>query len=183
MTAVQELISRSIPEPNSGCWLWLGSAFTTSDGRMRPLFSMQGKQWLAHRASAWLHFGPFDLKAFICHRCDNPMCVNPDHLYVGDHASNMADMARRKRSFFARNTAYAQQAARALGTRNTWSRGQGNPKAKLSPASVEMIRRDPRPTKVVAAAFGVDRTTVQRIRRGSTWTSPFFTPNHKADRA
>jgi len=166
--SLEGLIERCIPEPMSGCWLWLGTAYEIS-GRWKPYYFMGGRQWLAHRASKWLHDGPFDLAAFICHRCDNPLCVNPGHLYVGDHASNMEDMARRKRAHFSKHPEIAKEAGRKLGSGNSWAVGARNPKAKLTPQEVDAIRADARGTKVLASIYSVDRTTIQRIRRGSLW--------------
>jgi hypothetical protein len=168
--ALRGLLGNCIPEPNSGCWLWLGVAYEYK-GRWKPYFFMDGKNWLAHRASKWLHHGPYDLRAFICHKCDNPLCVNPDHLYVGDHASNMRDMAARKRSHFARRPEYAKAAARALGLVNDWAVGEKNPTAKLSAEQAETIRSDTRKTKLLAELYGVHRTTIQRIRRRSIWNA------------
>lgn len=166
---LDRLLSFTFPEPMSGCWLWTGSAHVGEDGRFRPYFFMAGKQWLAHRASKWLHSGPFDLKAFICHHCDNPACVNPSHLYVGDHRSNMADMARRKRSFASLYPERAKEVARQIGFSNTRFRGARNPRAKLSHEQAIAIRADTRPTKVVAGEYGVDSSTIRRLRSGAHW--------------
>lgn len=163
------LLDLAFPEPMSGCWIWTGRAHEEGGGRFKPYFMMDGKQWLAHRASKWIFHGQFPLKAFICHHCDNSLCVNPDHLYVGDHKSNMRDMARRGRARFARRPQEAKEAGRALGQSNTWTAGEGNAKAKLTTAQAHQIKADTRPTKVVAEEYGLHRTTVQRIRRGALW--------------
>lgn len=174
MTDYAELLERlegnAMPEPMSGCWLWLGPAYERK-GMWKPYFFMRGKQWLAHRASKFLIHGPFDLKAFICHHCDNPLCVNPDHLYVGDHASNMRDMAARHRAHFAKRPDVAQKAGRKLGLSNDWAIGERNPKSKLTAAQAASIKKDGRRTTELACIYGVDRTTVQRIRRGALWNA------------
>ena len=153
------------PEPMSGCWLWDGCTYTDKRKRVKPYY----RGMLAHRVAMWLLVGPFPLEKFICHDCDNPHCVNPDHLYVGDHKTNMADMARRKRSYFAKNPEIARESGRRLNQGH--SKGEGNPKAKLSKDQAAFIRNSVEKTKLLAERFGVDRTTIQRIRRGALWPS------------
>lgn len=62
-----------------------------------PSGRAEGKQTTAHRA-AWIKaFGPLPTEVFVLHRCDNPVCINLDHLFLGDHADNMADKASKGR--------------------------------------------------------------------------------------
>ena len=76
--------------PN-GCWEWIG----TQQRRYGALKMANGTQRRAHRLSYELFKGPIPADAFILHSCDFRLCVNPDHLYLGTHKRNMADMKER----------------------------------------------------------------------------------------
>lgn len=81
-------------EPNSGCWLWLGAATKAGYGLMGASKTCR----LATHVSLLLHGKPrpaADLMAL--HKCDNPSCVNPDHLFWGTHGDNMADQKAKGR--------------------------------------------------------------------------------------
>lgn len=83
-----------IPEPNSGCWLWTAGVGIGGYGR---LWCGAGLTRYAHRFSYELAFGPVPSGMFVCHRCDTPACVNPDHLFLGTHRDNMRDMQQKGR--------------------------------------------------------------------------------------
>lgn len=85
--------ARHMPEPNSGCWLWVGAVDPDGYGNFEYRNTMIG----AHRA-AWLFYrGPIPKKAHVLHTCDVRCCVNPQHLVLGTHAQNMLHVARRDR--------------------------------------------------------------------------------------
>lgn len=86
-------IDQAIPEPNSGCWLWEKRLNKKGYG----VLYINGKSTLAHRACWEETFGDIPKGMLICHRCDVPACVNPEHLFIGSHSDNMADMARKGR--------------------------------------------------------------------------------------
>ena len=164
---INELIERL--EKATGpdrCWAWPRK----TDAKGRGRVWVNGKIMLAHRA-VWEHVNaPIPKGKMLCHHCDNAGCINPKHMYVGTHAENMRDMKDRKRYFAAKEPECVKELGRALGLSNTWARGSKNPKARLSRADAATISKSSEATKILAERFGVDRTTIQRIRRGALWT-------------
>ncbi len=149
----------------SECHIWPRKKDATGRGRIW----VDGKIKLAHRAVWEMKNGPIPVGMLLCHHCDNPSCVNIAHLYVGTSADNSRDMVDRDRHFSVRHPEAAAEMGRKLGLQNTWARGTGNPKAKLSPEQVATIKVDGRPTRFLVADYGVTRTTIQRIRSGDLW--------------
>lgn len=92
-----------VPEPNSGCWLW-----TSKTNKGYGLIRGVGGRYIAAHRLAWQIFrGAIKDKSFVCHRCDTPSCVNPDHLFLGGPLENMRDMiakGRDNRSFWKNKT-------------------------------------------------------------------------------
>lgn len=85
------------PEPNTGCWLWVGASDYDGYGICSTHFINGKKFTRAHRASYATHKGDFDSKLLVCHTCDNPACVNPDHLFLGNHLDNVTDCTKKNR--------------------------------------------------------------------------------------
>ena len=73
------------------CWLWIASRTPSGYGRLT-------RNRYAHRVSWEIHRGAIPKGKHVLHRCDNPSCVNPEHLWLGTHSENMADRERKGRS-------------------------------------------------------------------------------------
>lgn len=76
-----------------GCWGWSAA----KDRKGYPLISRDGKNALAHRVAYEMFVGPLPADLNVCHRCDNPECTNPAHLFLGTQRDNMQDMRRKDR--------------------------------------------------------------------------------------
>lgn len=109
------------------------------------------RSYSAHRMSWELFYGPIPKGLMVLHKCDNSICVNPRHLYLGTHKDNMADKVRRRRSPY----------------------GERNHKSKASGASVRRMRelffRGVRDIRELMEEYGLARTTVHQILTGRTW--------------
>ena len=145
-TLVERFSCRFIPEPNSGCWLWLGKIDPSGYGVIQK---NGGGDLKAHRVSASIVGLIPNSDQVVCHRCDNPSCVNPEHLFIGSKAENSDDMARKGRS----------------------THGSRNPMAKLTELTAAIIKSDHgSAARVLAERFGVSPKTIRSCRNNTTWS-------------
>lgn len=134
--------------PGGDCWLWTASKGVKGYGRIK----VRGVVKRAHRVSWELVGGkPASDGLQILHHCDNPGCVNPDHLFLGDHQENMSDMKRKGRQL----------------------RGGSNPRTPLVESKVLEIRRlytTGRFTQAkLASTFGISNQCISDVINGKTW--------------
>lgn len=89
---------RYIPEPNTGCWLWMGYISTTGYGSYHTMIDGKRTKIAAHRMLYEEEYGPIPAVGMsVLHKCDNTICVNPKHMFLGTHQDNMDDMAKKGR--------------------------------------------------------------------------------------
>lgn len=84
---------KKVNKIDGGCWLWVGANFPGGYGAI----SIKGKPQRANRMSYRMHFGEFDENLWVLHKCDNPPCVNPEHLFLGTCRDNVHDMVGKGR--------------------------------------------------------------------------------------
>jgi HNH endonuclease len=139
----------------TGCWLWTGCVDDCGYGVLWVRREGKDRNEKAHRYSWELANGPIPAGKWVLHSCDNPPCVRPDHLYLGDHQRNMDDMY-----------------ARGRGRKAVGEQHHG---AKLTEADVREIRRlyVPRSfvngTSALARRYGVAQGVVWSIVKRRTW--------------
>lgn len=129
-----------IPEPNSGCHLWMGDIEDDLYGRFHLFRADDGNSvhGRAHRVSWFIHRGLIPSpRIMVCHKCDVKLCVNDRHLFLGTALANMRDAARKNRLAI-----------------------------KLTDAEREEIRRDPRLLRIISAERAVSIATISRVKTG-----------------
>lgn len=140
-------------EKTESCWNWIASTHTSGHGQFR----IDGTMRLAHRVSWKIKNGEWpDL--YLCHSCDNPSCVNPEHLFEGTQADNMKDMRNKGRD-------YKLPPVNLVGERN----GQ----SKLTRELVLMARKlhaEGRSVRSIAKECGVSQPTMRFAVLGKTWS-------------
>lgn len=146
------LVDRFWPKVKVGakdeCWPWIAGAKTHwGYGRI----NVGGKAMHANRVAYELTHGPVPDGMFVCHRCDNPSCCNPAHLWLGTGLENTQDMDRKGRR------------------RTVVRRGEASTSAKLTESDVRKIRASALEDKRAAEAFGITPQQVRNIRSRRHW--------------
>lgn len=140
--AFWKLVDKSKGE--DACWIWKGNYNSWGYGR----FADEGVKWVAHRYAFYLYGG--DVSKFVCHKCDNPACVNPSHLFSGTSQDNTNDMISKGRN----------------------SCGEKHPHSKLTTKKVIALRRDYAnglPLEKLAKKYKIQFQSVSAIARGDKW--------------
>lgn len=145
-----------IKRTESGCMEWIGVTVKSNgrDSHRYGRFTRNGQKHLAHRYAYALAFGPIPSGMQVCHKCDNPLCCNPEHLFLGTQKQNMADMALK---------------GRAACISRAQPRGEKSPVSKLLDEQITEIRSRRKSGETVtslAAAYGVHHSYISRLARG-----------------
>ena len=141
---------RLIIDQYSGCMEWSG--YLSNDGY--GILSFKGNNWRAHRLAYTLIFGEIPKGMNVCHRCDNPKCANPEHLFIGTQLDNIKDRVNKKR----------------CGDH----KGVANGRAKLSEKKVQLSRHIFSNCNITKASlgkmFGVSDVQICNIINNKSWS-------------
>jgi len=133
----------NIIDRGPSCWEWPFGKDRDGYGKMR----VNGENKRVHRIAYELAIGPIPKNMMVCHHCDNPSCVRPDHLFLGTPKDNAHDMALKGRAI----------------------QGEQHHSARISREDVIKIRLDTRPARTIGSDYGISKTAVERIRKRVTW--------------
>lgn len=163
----------------SACWTWTGSRNSDGYGSIR----MSGGASKAHRVAWELENGSIRAGVHVLHRCDNPSCVRPDHLFLGDHDANMRDKSQKGRAhrpLGTRHPSVTHPHRVAQGDRHGSKttpervpRGERSGRAKLTEAQVREIRAraaSGEPQSSIGRSFGVYQGTISQIVLRRSWS-------------
>lgn len=146
---LQERLFKKTKEEN-GCWIWMKGKDLYGYGRT----TIKNTSISAHRAS-WIAWkGDIPDKIYVLHKCDNPQCINPDHLFLGTQKDNMKDMISKKRDLKAK--------------------GENSGTSKLKNEQIEQIeqiRESIKSSYDISKDFNVSASNIRAIRNNKTWKS------------
>ena len=137
--------------PNYDCWIWKGATY---DGGYGKFHWIDDRDMGAHRISWTIHYDKIPPKMEVCHTCDNPSCVNPEHLFLGTHKENMKDRERKGR--------------------RTPPKGEKNGKARLTEEQVIEIKKALKEGNIsgteLAKIYKVTKVQISYIKLGKSWS-------------
>ena len=157
----ERLLANYAINTETDCWEWQRAKYPAGYGTIK----IQGKTYGTHRVMYRMWYGEFDYSLFVCHKCDNRICINPDHLFLGTGSDNMKDAFAKGRLDDA-----LSKANRCV------MRGADNPGAKLTWDQVDYIRKEYRPhdkefgCKPLAKRFGINKRTLLKVISGEVYS-------------
>jgi hypothetical protein len=160
MENLPERIRKKVRMMDNGCIEWTG--YTNGVPPYGSIY-VRGSFKTGHVRYERVHrfvyrevVGDIPQRMFVCHTCDNPLCVNPDHLWLGTHSENMKDAYRKGRVAPPKQHMF----------------GECNPNSKLTESQVRMIKQrlsEGESSRSISRDFGVNKDTVLSIAHGKTW--------------
>lgn len=143
----ERIILGSIPEPMSGCWIWLGGTNAKGYAHLRyNTKMMRGNRF------AWEAFkGLIPDSLLVLHRCDNRLCVNPEHLFLGTDLENAKDRDAKGRHI------------------TQTPRGSRHGRSKFRPSDIITIRHSSETCTALAQKYGVTPAAIRFIKRRINW--------------
>jgi hypothetical protein len=143
-------------EKSDGCWIWTGKSVNQKGyGQLGGIGGRGGGAILAHRLSYQIHKGEIPEGMVVMHSCDNPSCVNPDHLSVGTQSQNILEAIAKGRKVLPKLPRFS---------------GADHPNAKFTEQDIRDIRAKPMDDTGLAKKYGVAASTIRRIRIGQSWS-------------
>lgn len=134
--------------PKTRCWFWTAGKDKDGYGEFWAGKELGKEHDIgAHRASWLIHNGPIEDAKQVLHKCDNPSCVNPDHLFLGTSAENMQDKVQKNRQ----------------------PKGEYYNRSDLMESDIPMIRKSSMPAHELAVIYGVHKSTIDHIRQRRKW--------------
>ena len=148
MGLVERFNSKWAKDPKTGCHLWT-ACIVKGYGQIKK----NGKNVKAHRLSYEINKGDIPKGMCVCHTCDNPACVNPDHLFIGTQFDNMLDKVKKGRAYTGNQS------------------GINNGNTKLTESDVIAIRGSSGTCKELASIFCTSPMNISMIKRRLTWAN------------
>ena len=142
---IPERIWNAVNKTDS-CWNWTHGKLAGGYGQV----VLSKKKWTSHRLFYSAFVGPIPEGMLVCHKCDNPSCVNPEHLFLGTHLDNNRDCYAKGRM----PLRYGHLATNV---------------AKLTETQAKHIKYSDLASKELVALYGVNQSQISRIRSGKTW--------------
>ena len=167
MIEIQELDQKTINrfwgkvDKSGDCWNWIGGSSPAGYGRFTILMSGTKKFLLSHRISYFIHTGSLPNGMLVCHSCDNPSCVNPDHLFLGTYRDNVMDAVNKGRIKI------------PFGINTIFPKGEKHPEAKITKdQAIEIKERLSNGERQIDIAedYPISRWMISKIARGRCWT-------------